>query len=135
VGSEIESDLNVAVVSTDDSDTLVFRRVLDLIDERAVAERSFSQILRRGVISDVPKDRVVRIRVACDRLENACGGSEQMTAAVRAVVAAGDTTVEHVNRQHEGLYIAGPTPLHARPLCARGRAVVNATTEAAAVIT
>jgi len=36
-GAEVETNLHVTIVRSDDGDALVLRRVLDLIDERAVA--------------------------------------------------------------------------------------------------
>ena len=39
-GAKVEANLHVAIVSSDDSDALILRRVLNLIDERAVAQRS-----------------------------------------------------------------------------------------------
>ena len=42
-GAKVEANLHVTIVRPDDGDALILRRVLDLIDERAVAQRSLGQ--------------------------------------------------------------------------------------------
>ena len=39
-GAKVEANPHVSIVSPDDGDALILRRILDLIDERAVAQRS-----------------------------------------------------------------------------------------------
>ena len=50
----IEAELHVAVVGSNDSHALVLGRVLHLIDVRAVAQSTFRQVSRDGVIGDIP---------------------------------------------------------------------------------
>ena len=109
-GAKVETNLHVTIVRPDDGDALILRRVLDLIDERAVAQRSLGQAricagTRRGC-SRVPSGR----RHGGSRTENClpypgCAGNQVPAASCktgrRTVVAAGYAAMEHINRQDE----------------------------------
>jgi hypothetical protein len=53
----------------------------------------------------------------------------------RAIIAAGYATMENINRENEGLLVAGPCATRARPSGTSYGAVVNTPTETTAVVT
>jgi len=111
--SKIETNPNVGVICTGDRNGLKFRRVFDLIDERAIAERLLGHVLGRRIVGDVPTRRAGRI--ARGRFPNSGRADNQVTASAatrtggRTIVAARNAAVENIVRQNKTLCVAEPS--------------------------
>ena len=101
-GAEIKTDLNVSVVRADDGDALVFRRILNLVDEGTIAQRCFGQILSGRIVRHVPAPS--RGTRCC--FPNSGRGGKHVTAlgsgwTPLAIVASGNAAMEKINGKNK----------------------------------
>ncbi len=114
------------------------RRVLDLVDERAVAERLLGHVLGRRVVRDVPATAHAGV-AALDRLPDAGRPVDEVTAPTRracrsTVVASRHSAVEEVEGLSERPRVAAPAAGDALVAGPAGEAVRDAARHAAAVV-
>ena len=106
-GSEIKSNLDVAVVGADNRDALIFGRILDLVDEGTISERALAKVGPSGRPGGLfVMYQLLRGCCAVDRFPNAGRASNQMAAAGRracgsAIVSSGNAAVEKIVGQNE----------------------------------
>jgi hypothetical protein len=105
-GTEIEADLDVAIVRSDNSYTLVFGGILNLIDIRAVTQSSLGQAsVRAGTgrcCGGVPSRSRNGGGCAKDRLPNSRGARNKVAASSRgtggrAIVSPRNTTMKEID--------------------------------------
>ena len=103
-GAKIETNPNIGVVRARDRDRLKLGRVLDLVDERTIAESLLGHVLSGRIVGHIPGDSSGDRSANC--FPNARAADHKMTTTAAgpggiAIVAAGNSPMKDIVRQNK----------------------------------